>query len=68
MDVIMITGDYAETAEAVATKVGIYKKGDKILTGGELEKMSEKELNKILPKVSVFARVSPEHKFKIIVC
>ncbi len=64
--VVMITGDYIETAKAIARKAAIYKDGDVALTGDDLTRMSESQLQEVLLKVSVFARVSSEHKFKII--
>ncbi len=64
--VIMITGDHAKTAVAIAKEIGIYKEGDLVITGRELEKMSDEELTKIIDRVSVFARVSPEHKARIV--
>ncbi len=63
---VMITGDNALTAEAIAEKTGIYKEGDRIVTGEELDKMNDTQLETILEKISVFARVSPEHKLKIV--
>ena len=64
--VIMITGDNKITAKAIAKEAGIYKTGDEIITGVELEKMSDEELAEKINSVSVFARVSPEHKLRII--
>ncbi len=64
--VVMITGDHKVTAEAIAKEAGIYRTGDESLTGEEIDKLSEKELQEKLKFVSVFARVTPEHKFKII--
>ncbi len=64
--VVMITGDHRITAEAIAKEAGIFKKNDLVITGEELETLSASELTKMLPKVSVFARVTPEHKLKII--
>jgi Ca2+-transporting ATPase len=66
MRVVMITGDHALTAQAIAVEVGIWQTGDQILTGVELEQLSPKELANKLPAVSVFARVSPAHKLRII--
>jgi Ca2+-transporting ATPase len=63
---IMITGDHKLTAVAVAKEIGIYKEGDRVLTGVELEKMSEEEFEKIVDKVTVYARVSPMDKLKIV--
>ncbi|MDP3014953.1 MAG: HAD-IC family P-type ATPase [bacterium] len=64
--IIMITGDHKITAQAIAKEAGIFKEGDEILTGKDLEEISEEELILKLPKVSVFARVTPEHKLRII--
>ncbi|MCD6575847.1 MAG: calcium-translocating P-type ATPase, SERCA-type [Nanoarchaeota archaeon] len=64
--VIMITGDHKTTAVAIAKEIGIMKEGDICITGMELEGMSLKELEEVVDKVSVFARVSPEHKVKIL--
>ena len=64
--VVMITGDHALTAQAVGEEIGLYRKGDRVVTGKELEEMSLFELKKIINKVSIFARVSPEHKVKIL--
>jgi Ca2+-transporting ATPase len=63
---VMITGDHKLTAVAVAREVGIYKEGDLVLTGGELDKLSDEEFEKIVEKVTVYARVSPEHKLRIV--
>ncbi|HIA92129.1 TPA: cation-translocating P-type ATPase [Candidatus Saccharibacteria bacterium] len=63
MDVIMITGDHAETASAVAAEIGIH--GDTV-TGLELDKMSQEEFEKRVEKIRVYARVNPEHKIRIV--
>jgi Ca2+-transporting ATPase len=63
---IMITGDHRLTAVAIAKEIGIYKEGDQVLTGEELEKMSDEEYEKIVNKVTVYARVSPMDKLKIV--
>ena len=63
---VMITGDHADTACAIATQVGIFKKGDTVLTGSELETLSDSELRDKLSTCTVFARVAPEQKLKII--
>jgi Ca2+-transporting ATPase len=63
---IMITGDHKLTAVAIAKEIGIYKDGDRVLAGEELEKMSDKEYEKIVDKVTVYARVSPMDKLKIV--
>lgn len=63
---VMITGDHILTAKAIAKELGIFKIGDKLATGEELEKMSQKELETNIMNYSVFARVSPEHKVRIV--
>jgi len=63
---VMITGDHKLTALAIAKEIGIYKEGDLALTGEELENLDEKEFEEIVEKVTVYARVSPEHKLKIV--
>ncbi len=64
--VVMITGDHILTAEAIAREAGIFHDGEKVLTGEEINSLSEDELSDILEGVSVFARVTPEHKLKIV--
>jgi P-type Ca2+ transporter type 2C len=63
---VMITGDHKLTAVAVAKEIGFYEDGDMILTGEELEKMSDEEFEKIVDRVTVYARVSPMDKLKIV--
>lgn len=63
---IMITGDHKKTATAIAAQVGIYHNGDMVVTGAELDGMSLNELSEIVNKVTVFARVSPNHKLQIV--
>jgi len=63
---IMITGDHKLTAIAIAKEVGIYHEGDKVLTGEELENIPDEELEDLVEKVTVYARVSPTHKLKIV--
>lgn len=63
---IMITGDHKLTAVAIAREMGLYREGDKVLTGEELENLSEEEFKKIVDKVTVYARVSPMDKLKIV--
>lgn len=64
--VAMMTGDFPATARSIAAEVGIFTKGDKVLTGEEIEKMSEIELAEQIERVSVFARITPLHKLKIV--
>ena len=63
---VMITGDHKATAIAIAKTLGILKKEDEAITGSELEAMSQEELEKNVRKYSVYARVSPEHKVRIV--
>ncbi|MCS7203069.1 MAG: cation-translocating P-type ATPase [Thermodesulfovibrio sp.] len=63
---VMITGDHKLTAVAIAKEMGIYKDGDIVLTGEELEKIPDEEFEKIVDKVTVYARVSPLDKLKIV--
>lgn len=63
---VMITGDHKITAIAIAKKLGILESEDEAITGRELEKMSQEELEKNIRKYSVYARVSPEHKVRIV--
>ena len=63
---VMITGDHVLTAEAIGRELGIYQKGDCAVTGAELDKMSDKELETAAETCTVFARVAPEHKVRIV--
>ena len=63
---VMITGDYQVTALAVAGKIGILEPGDLAVTGQELEQMNDAQLDRKLASISVYARVSPEHKIRIV--
>ncbi len=63
---VIITGDHIQTATAIAKDLGILKAGDLAISGEELEKMPQQELEKNIKKYSVFARVSPEHKVRIV--
>lgn len=63
---IMITGDHKTTATTIARELAIYSKGDRVLTGDELEKMGEVGLSSIAKDVSVYARVTPKHKLMIV--
>jgi magnesium-transporting ATPase (P-type) len=62
---VMITGDHAQTAKAIAGQLGIGGDGDKVLSGEELSGMSDEELYEAVDSVSVYARVAPEHKFRV---
>jgi Ca2+-transporting ATPase len=62
----MITGDHQLTAQAIALDLGIAQAGDRVLTGQELERLSQPELKEQVNSVSVYARVSPEHKLRIV--
>ncbi len=64
--VMMITGDDPITAKAVARMVGIYKDGDLVISGKELDHMDNEKLESLLPRVTVWARVLPEHKYRIV--
>ncbi|MGR5342003.1 cation-translocating P-type ATPase [Vibrio astriarenae] len=64
---VMITGDHAVTAAAIAREIGIIRsEEDLVVTGAELDQMDEEKLRAICPKVAVFARVTPEHKLRIV--
>ncbi|MBD2526994.1 cation-translocating P-type ATPase [Nostoc sp. FACHB-133] len=63
---VMITGDHQLTARAIATDLGIAQEGDRVLTGQELQRMSDEELEQNVDLVSIYARVSPEHKLRIV--
>lgn len=64
--VVMITGDHHETAMAIGKEAGIYQEGDSVLTGAEVESLFDKELEERVGRTTIFARVTPEHKLKII--
>lgn len=63
---VMITGDHIVTACAIAKELGIFSEGDKAITGAELDKMSDEELIGEVKNISVYARVSPENKIRIV--
>ncbi len=63
---VMITGDHRLTAVAVAAEIGIHREGDMVLTGEELERLGDEEFGRIVDRVSVYARVSPMDKLKIV--
>jgi Ca2+-transporting ATPase len=63
---VMVTGDYKDTAEAIAKEIGLLTPGGRVLTGAELDKMSEEELAATIDKVDACCRVSPQHKTKIV--
>jgi Ca2+-transporting ATPase len=64
--VVMITGDHRLTAMAIAKEAGIYQEGEIVITGEEIDKMSDTELMEKISRVSVFARVTPDHKLRIV--
>ncbi len=64
--VVMITGDHVITATAIAKEIGIFKEGDRAVTGAELDNMSDEELDASIRNISVYARVSPENKIRIV--
>ncbi len=63
---VMITGDHVVTASAIAKELGILLEGDKAITGAQLDAMSDEELDKEVENISVYARVSPENKIRIV--
>lgn len=63
---VMITGDHQVTASAIARELGIQGEGDRVMTGAELESLNEDDLRAVVREVAVYARVSPEHKLRIV--
>ncbi|MBQ4040337.1 MAG: cation-translocating P-type ATPase, partial [Oscillospiraceae bacterium] len=63
---VMITGDHVVTASAIARELGILLEGDKAITGKELDRMTDRELDNVVESIAVYARVSPENKIRIV--
>ncbi len=63
---VMITGDHVITASAIAKELGILQPGDRAITGAELDKLNDRELDDVVEQISVYARVSPENKIRIV--
>ena len=63
---VMITGDHPKTALAIAKQVGICDGSSKIMTGQELDGLSNEELEEIINDIAIYARVTPEHKLRIV--
>ncbi|HXL05022.1 MAG TPA: cation-translocating P-type ATPase [Bacillota bacterium] len=63
---VMVTGDYPHTAQAIAMELGMFEEGARIVTGAELDKMDQAELEEIAKDIRVYARVSPEHKLRLV--
>jgi Ca2+-transporting ATPase len=66
IETVMITGDYLNTAMAIGQEIGLLREGDRALTGAELDRMDDDQLEEIVEEVAVYARVSPQHKVKIV--
>ncbi len=66
MRALMITGDHKDTAAAIAADIGILEPGQKVMTGAEIDSLSDEEFSRIIEEYSVFARVSPENKVRIV--
>jgi Ca2+-transporting ATPase len=63
---VMVTGDYPDTARAIAREIGLLREGKQVVRGTEIEAMQDDELARLIDDVDVFARVSPEHKVRIV--
>lgn len=63
---VMVTGDHPLTARAIAAEIGIFQPGDRILTGRDIDQLSPEDLDRLIMEASVFARMSPEHKLRIV--
>src|SRR5574341_1437479 len=63
---VMVTGDYAETARAIAGEIGLLRENGRVVAGAELQQTSDEQLASMIDEVDVFARVSPEHKVRIV--
>jgi Ca2+-transporting ATPase len=63
---VMVTGDYPETARAIASEIGLLREGGRVVSGAELQITSDADLARMIDDVDVFARVSPEHKVRIV--
>ena len=63
---VMITGDHVATAKAVAEQIGILRQGGHVVTGSDLDRMTDEELRSVIAETDVFARVSPQHKVRIV--
>jgi len=63
---VMVTGDHKNTAQAIAKELNLLNKGDRVITGTELKAMSDDELRQVIDKISVYARVTPEDKLRIV--
>ena len=66
LEVVMVTGDHRDTAMAIAGELELYREGDIALTGEELDKVTDQQLAEMVEKVRVYARVSPQHKLRIV--
>ncbi len=63
---VMITGDHPVTAQAVARELGLFRNGSRVVTGAELEEMSDEQLKSEVEEIGVYARVSPSHKLRVV--